>query len=227
MIFLELSHIHNSNYLGGGRIPSWYIVTKGHTATTDLTLSWDEIYSRMKSNTRNEVKRAIKEGVVVECNYDYASFVPFYNEFCDSKGLDLKINEHTLSKYDRMLITIARKDETILCMHAIVLDKQDCVAMLFYSCSKRLSGDVDKKLIGWANRLLHYKELEMFKKQGYKKYEWHSLVTDPSHPNYSIGQFKLSFGGELHETVSVRTPLFVFMKWIQRQIHLVKKLCTR
>lgn len=210
---------------GGKNIPFWYKVSHGHTATSDLTLPWDEIYSRMKSNTRNEVKRAEKEGVVMECNYDYEAFVPFYNDFCDSKGIPFKINVDTLRKYDKMLITVAKKDSLVLCMHATVVNSKDGEAMLFYSCSQRLSDGVDRKLIGWANRFLHFKELQMFKNQGLKKYEWHSLVVDPEDIRYSIGQFKLSFGGELHETTNVQTPLFVFMKWIQKLLIKTRDKC--
>lgn len=209
--------------LGGGRIPFWYKVSYGHTATTDLTLPWEEIYSRMKSNTRNETKRAEKEGVVMECNYDYDAFVPFYNDFCDSKGIPYKIKSvNTLKKYDKMLITVAKKDNQILCMHATVVNPKDGEAMLFYSCSPRLADGVDRKLIGWANRFLHYKELQMFKEQGFKRYEWHSLVVDPEDSRYSIGQFKLSFGGDLHETINLQTPLFVIMKYIQALLKKVR-----
>lgn len=98
----------------------------------------------MKSNTRNEIRRAEKENCLFEYNYDYKSFVPFYNEFCKSKGMEDKINEHTLEKYNRTLITMAKRGNTVLAMHATVINKEDKEAMLLYSCSTRLNTDVDK-----------------------------------------------------------------------------------
>lgn len=201
------------------KIPFWYKKTEGHSASTDLKLSLDDIMMQMKSNTRNEIKRAIKEGCTFEYNYNYEEFVAFYKDFSLNKGLNDNMDIHTLAKYDKMIITIAKKDGKPLAMHATVINQKDKVAMLFYSCSHRFSEDTDRKLIGWANRYLHFKDLELFKEIGMERYEWHSVCMDKSRPaNYNIGQFKLSFGGELYPTISLKTPMFIFMKFIQKLI---------
>ncbi len=201
-----------------GRVipPFWYKKEIGYTSTLDLTQSLDEIFSKMKSNTRNEVRRAEKEGITFEYNFDYDAFIPFYNEFSESKGLHENIDYDRVAKYDKTYITIAKHGDTILAMHAIVVNEEDSVAMLLLSGSQRLETGVDRKMIGWGNRYLHFKEFELFKSLGIKKYEWNGVVIDPEDKEcWNITQFKLSFGSESKESVLLKTPLFVFMKAIQ------------
>lgn len=201
-------------------IPCWYKRINGETSTIDLTQTAEELYGAIKSNTRNEIKRAQKEGCTFDYNYDYESFVPFYNDFCESKGLNDSINVHTLAKYNKTLITrVLSSEGVVLAMHATVINDQDKEAMLLYSCSKRLSEGVDRKLIGWGNRYLHWAEIEYFKSIGMKRYEWNGVCTDPEQTAvYNISQFKLAFGGGAKNTIGLRTPLFVFLKSIQKML---------
>lgn len=201
-------------------IPFWYEKHPGETATIDLTKSEEELYKDMKSNTRNEIKRAEKEGCTFETNYDYELFVPFYNAFCESKGLAEKITVATLAKYDKMIIGVVRHGDTILAMHANVVNQKDGSATLFYSCSMRMNENVDRKLIGWGNRYLHWKEFLLFKEMKLNRYEWNGISSDPDHPEWvSISQFKLGFGGTAKYSMGLRTPLFIIMKKIQKWMH--------
>ena len=208
----------------GKTIPFWYKKIPVETSTLNLTLPTDALLSAMKSNTRNEIRRAEKENCLFEYNYDYKSFVPFYNEFCKSKGMEDKINEHTLEKYNRTLITMAKRGNTVLAMHATVINKEDKEAMLLYSCSTRLNTDVDKKLIGWSNRFLHYQEFMLFKKWGIERYEWNGICTNPELRDvYNISLFKLSFGSEAKPQLNLRTPLFVLFKELQKLLKKMRK----
>lgn len=212
-IFLPVTY---TQYERSENIPFYYKKISGESCTLDLTQSLEDLLSGMKSNTRNEIKRAEKEGIYVEYNKDYESFVPFYNTFCQSKGLDDEINVHTLAKYDETIITMAKYNDMILAMHATVINKKDKEAMLLYSCSMRLTDGVDRKMIGWGNRYLHYKEFLLFKEWGIERYEWNGICTNPERKDvYNISLFKLAFGGTAKATIGLRTPLFVIMKKIQ------------
>lgn len=207
-----------TQYLGAHeKIPFYYKKIYGETATLDLTKPLDVLFQDMKSNTRNEIRRAEKEGCVFEYNYDYDSFVPFYNDFCISKGLkELIYTSATLKKYDKTIITMAKYNGLVLAMHATVVNEQDQCALLLYSCSRRLNENVDRKMIGWGNRYLHWKEFELFKKMGCTRYEWNGVCTNPEKKEvYNISQFKLSFGGNAVPSLGLRSPLFVFLKSIQ------------
>lgn len=190
-------------------IPSGFKKIYGTTATIDLTQSMDELLAKMHSTTRNEVRRAQKENIVVDIVHDNKTFVKYYNSFAKEKGLPT-INETHLTKYGSSVMLVqARFNEHILSMHATMIDNEEKIAGLLYSCSTRLDESVDKKMVGWANRYLHYKEFEILKGMGMAKYEWCGVCLDPEKPDrYSIGQFKLKIGGEVRQDLTLRSPLF-------------------
>lgn len=205
-----------TQYEGTKKPAFWYKKELGYTSTIDLTKSLDELLSNMKSNTRNEIRRAEKEGCTFEYNFDYNAFIPFYNVFSNSKGLNEDIDYNRIAKYDKTYITIVKHGDTVLAMHAVVVNVQEKVAMLLLSGSQRLDEGVDRKMIGWGNRYLHYKEFELFKSMGIERYEWNGVVVDPEDKEcWNISQFKLSFGSEPKESIILKTPLFVILKKVQ------------
>lgn len=199
-------------------VPFWYRKVHAHSAHIDLRQDIDKIFFEFKTSVRNEIRRAQKEGCIVEFDKNYGSFVTFYNNFCEEKGIsDLKTNDATLSKYDYILISRVKYNGDMLCAHATLIDENSKLAMLMYSCSNRLRDGANKNLTGWANRFLHYKEFEHFKGLGLEIYEWNGVNIDPNTPEkYSIGKFKLGFGGEEEDILMLQTPLFVFMKFVQK-----------
>lgn len=196
-------------YLGDvSKAPKYYHIENGYSCKTDLGQSMDDIMASMKSNTRNEIRRAEKEGCEYVTDVSFEEFVPFYNDFCKSKGFSDLTTIGRLEKYRTTKITKVVHNGMTLSMHAHVVDEEAKLVFLLFSCSPRLDAGVDKKLIGWANRYLHYKDMELFKSMGIQIYEWAGLTLDTNDPRYSIGQYKLSFGGELYSTVALHTPLY-------------------
>ena len=189
-----------STYLGKG---TWGMASKkGHTIHIDLTQDKEEIFSGFKKNTRNEVRRAIREDYFFDPVIDLQEFVDFYNNFAKEKALALITPGH-LAKYGKSIIMFkAGVNGTTLCMHASTLDNEEKIAALLYSASVRLNDGIEKKSVGFANRFLHYKEFLVFKEMGYEKYDFSGVCIDENQPDkYLIGLFKKSFGGE--ETTSI------------------------
>jgi len=214
---LPLSDLWHAVFYAGYRgdikhIPFYYSVTHGHSAVSDLSISLEEILGSMKSNTRNEIRRAEREGIEFEANISFDEFVPYYNAFAESKGLEDRVNLQRLTKYDKTIITKATHNGITLAMHATVVNMEQKLAFLLFSCSPRLDADVDKKMIGWGNRFLHYKDFEYFKSIGIETYDWSGICTDPENPKYSIGQFKLSFGGTLIDSYVLKSPIYVVLE---------------
>jgi len=199
-------------------VPSWYRKIPGHSCLTDLSLPMDDIMAAMKSNTRNEIRRAIKEGCAFAVVKDVHEFVPFYNAFCASKGFPDYTDAARLKKFRHILITKAMQGDQVLAMHVNQLDSESHTALLILSGSQRLDAGVDKKLIGWGNRFLHYKELEYLKDKGYTTYDWSGICLDPNDEKYSIGQFKLGFGGKLIESPSLMTPLYALLERVRAKV---------
>ena len=205
------------------KIPFYYSKYTGHSSYIDLTEPMDTIFASMKSNTRNEIRRAEREGITAQEGNSMERFIEFYNDFCKSKGLNDLTSQSRMSKYPNVMLTEAVQGGNILAMHANVLDEGSRIAFLLYSCSPRFESGIDKKLIGWGNRYLHYKDLEWLKEKGYKIYDWSGVCTDPDNPRYSIGQFKLSFGGKLVESIVLKSPLFFMAEWLRSVVRKVRE----
>ena len=197
----------------GKTIPAYYKVVVRNTNVIDLTQDINVILAKMKSNTRNEIRRAEREGCVCEFTEDVIDFIPFYNAFAKDKGLDDSLTVRSLIQYGKICIGIAKHGDSILSMHATAIDTDSKKAMLLYSCSPRLEDDIDKKMIGWGNRLLHYKEFEYFKQVGMIEYDWNGVCLDPNQTEkYNIGLFKQAFGGINKNNVCLFSPIYRLLK---------------
>ena len=200
-----------SDYLGNiSRIPFFFKKSVGHTTSIDLSRDINTIFLGMKSNTRNEIRKAEREEFKAYFDCSPEDFVRYYNVFANEKGLSF-ISNYNLTKYHNIILAATKSGDDILSMHATIVDKDEKIAALLYSCSIRLNENIDSKKVGWSNRYLHYKEFEYLKSLGIKKYEWSGVSIDPEDKaRYNIGQFKLSFGGDgVRECYHLYTPLFV------------------
>ena len=201
--------IHYFNYLGDRENIPWYYFKKvGVSCVSDLSRGIGTIMAAMKSNTRNEIRRAIKEGCSFYVDDDIDAFVPYYNDFCRSKGLNDYTSKRRILKYKDILSTRVEHNGMVLARHINILDKVGKNAFLMFSCSPRLDENVDRRMIGWANKFLHYKDLEWLVNAGFARYDWSGICLDKNDARYSIGQFKLSFGGEITRPLMLRTPLY-------------------
>lgn len=201
-----------SNYLGSSH---WGMISsKGHTSLIDLNQTEEDLLSSFKSNTRNEVRRAIRDGFFFEKVESIDEFVSFYNDFAKEKNLEL-ITPYKIERFGNQVILFkSGLNGVTMTMHASTLDWDLKQASLLYSASLRFDENVDRKNIGFSNRYLHYMEFLEFKKMGLKKYNFVGVCIDPEQKEkYSIGQFKRGFGGEEYDDVRLQSyPLVIVNK---------------
>ena len=209
--------VHYITYRGDkSKIPFWYSKEVNRTGIQNLRMDDDQFLRSFKPNTRNEIRRAEKEGCLFETNIPFEKFVTYYNKFATEKGL-VNIDVGTLAKYNRIVTTssIIMNDfgtMQILAMHATLFSEEDKSATLMYSCSPRLEDGIDSKLIGWGNRYLHYRDFILFRNMGAERYEWNGIcVNSREHECYGIRKFKLGFHSEEVENIGLRTPLLMLM----------------
>lgn len=206
-----------NNYLGA---PVFGMCKKiGHTIVVDLSLNEDELLSNCKSNTRNEIRRAIRENFFFEKEESISNFVKYYNDFASEKGIPT-ITESDITCYaDHIEIYKSGKDGKIMTMHANIIDEDNNTATLLYSASIRLSDGVDRKDIGFSNRFLHYKEFILFKQNNLRQYDFNGISIDPDDKErYAISQFKASFGGEQKEVTWLYSWPFIIINKIKNII---------
>lgn len=207
-------------YLGG---PSFLLKLmrhrQHHTVIVDITKNPEEILQGCKSNTRNEIRRAEREGVSFGYIDSLQEFVDYYNAFAVEKNLPM-ITRNNVEKYGgNMIITKCMFEGKILSMHASLIDKETGRSSLLYSASIRLAEGVDRKLIGMANRYLHYQDFLAFKERGCVSYDFSGVCNDPNQPEkYNIGLFKKSFGGEEVDQESYSSYPFLLAYALKRFI---------
>lgn len=220
--------IHYFDYSGDQEKVPWYYVKKvGVSCVSDLTIGIDKIMASMKSNTRNEIRRAIKEGCEFYVDDDLDAFVPYYNDFCRSKNLNDYTSKARIQKFKSFLSTRVERNGVVLARHINILDYSGKNAFLMFSCSSRLDENADRKLIGWANKFLHYKDLGWLMEAGFERYDWSGICLDKNDERYSIGQFKLSFGGEIKYPLMLRTPLYCFLEKFRGIVMILRSILSK
>lgn len=195
-----------TNYLGD-IIPFGYKCRKGHTSIINLQNNEDTIFMGMKSNYRNEIRKAMSLDISSLKEDNVEDFINYYNNFAIKKDLPT-IKENNILKYSHFCISKALYLDNVLAYHAYIIDDDNKIVRLLYSCSVRLSDCVDSKIIGYANKYLHYQDILCFKKDNYKFYDFAGVCLNPDDKEkYSIGLFKRGFGGEVIEIRNYDSPL--------------------
>ena len=171
-----------------------FIKQEAYTAYIDISGNSEEFFSKFKKNTRYEINRAKREGVLYEIIDDIDVFFKYYNDFARSKNLEL-LRYDTLLKYkNHIIISQAIKGDEILSMHVHLVNND--IAMLLYSASqfRNLTDNKARNLVGYANRFLHYEDMLYFKSRGCKTYDFggYSYGTE-NEVEQRINQFKDSF----------------------------------
>lgn len=176
------------------------------TKIIDLSKASSDNFAELSSSTRYKIKRALREGIVPQFNSkpnegDIDSFASHYDTFAAQKGLPfcnrtkLKLLRSLLS----LIITSAHnKHGGLLVTHAYIADHDSKRLRLLYSASLfRGTNDTEERnLIGRANRLLHWFEIENAPNHGYLHYDLGGFPIGINDPEKSaIARFKSEFGG--------------------------------
>ncbi len=176
-------------------------ITPQSTLITDLSLTQDELWSKIKKNTRYEIRRAEKEGIEIkyylgkETPRDILlSFEKVYNQMYKSKGKKTTFNKKIVEQYmknEMIAFSIALYESEPLVFHSYIYDEDH--TRFFYSCSPFRDEPEMANLIGRMNRLLHWNDFLWFKNMGVTEYDWGGINSDTNPDN--IAKFKMSFGG--------------------------------
>lgn len=187
---------------------------KCFTKIIDISQNNDEIFRKFKKNTKYEINRAKKEGIIFNVEEKPEQFVKFYNVFAESKKRPLIRLEYIKSFKNNLIITKASDGRCDLVMHAYLIDSEAKRVRLMNSASLfRYETYIDKsQLIGMANRYLHFADILFFKDRKFIIYDLggydYELKDDEC---MAINKFKDSFGGDLlEESIYISYPLYAY-----------------
>lgn len=192
-----------------------------HSLHIDLTRESDDIFKDFARNTRAQIRKCTENDTGLSFEFVdrptpalAAEFEAFYNEFALSKGLS-PVPHTRLRAYfesDSVLLARALEGPRTLVWHVNVTAGP--YATLMYSASQFRSGDEEfRKLVGRANRRLHWEELLHFKRAGLRTFDfggWYAGSTDTA--RLSINRFKEEFGGTKVLEFSVTENRSLFAK---------------
>ena len=198
--------------------PKGWVKIDFTTLHNNLLEDADVLFSKIAKNTKYKINRAMKEGVETG-KASLEEFLPFFNDFAPTRNLK-KLTRNNLKAYkDALIITKTFQNETVFAMHAYVVDKEEGRARLLYSATvNRDTSSIDLNMVGRANRLLHWKDMLMFKDLGLSIYDWGGIAGDPeAKETAGIDSFKMAYRG-----IPVEEPHYEHKKLI-----ILKRLLRR
>lgn len=173
------------------------------TPVIQLSKCSDDIWTGMNQKScRSEIRKAERLEFVITSNNGRYDSLDLLNESIRRIGYR---SELTRKEWDSLLEThdvhTVRFEDTPVATHVIMRHHPYRARLLLSACQDR-NNESFRKLIGPANRLLHWHEIQHYQNLGYDIYDFGGCDLDPQHPEYLITKFKLSFGTEiLHEHI--------------------------
>lgn len=173
-----------------------------HTLLVDLTLEVGLILSSFDSNTKSQIRAAEADAKIIIEIFDkstadqFGEFLNFYDEFSRSKSIwpiwppRLK----ALHETGRLILSRVVRDQETLVWHACLWTGNRFVVL--YSASLRHTDQSFRKLVGQANRLLHWREMQLLKERGCQIYDFCGLYAGVEDKALLlVNRFKEEFGG--------------------------------
>lgn len=184
-----------------------------HTLTVDILQAEESILSACTSNCRNEIRKGKKMGMEFHAGPMRQTDGDFINNFLRTKKLG-RFNRAYLIDPETV-VCMASLDGVRLATHMYFVSSSAGRARLVYSAvadpvSITCESEVPtQRLIGIANRFLHYSAMLHFKMQGLKVYDFGGIGLEEGDPKIKgINEFKRSFGGTLITEYNY-TPLLI------------------
>ena len=160
------------------------------------------IFSGFLPNYRNEIRKAEKDGLVIEFTKDFDWYLNFHNEFSISKGLPIVRKELLAAYQDDLIVSFVKCDDIILCAHVHQIYPTIGVVRLLFSSSYRFKILGNSQLVGRANKWLHWEDMKNFKEMGIVYYDFGGYSGSAiDQKKIGIDKFKKGFGGNLVETI--------------------------
>lgn len=166
------------------------------TLLIDLSKNEDEIFEKYDKDTKYEIRRAKKEGIIFEEFKDKNYFLNIYNKMSENLQINKITKERLESFGENLIITRAIFDKYDIIYHAYIYD-EDRVRLLY--SVRNMTDKVENKIYGFANRFLHDEDIKFFKKNKKKFYDFGGIGNGKSKKTDNIDKFKYSFGGEPSE----------------------------
>jgi lipid II:glycine glycyltransferase (peptidoglycan interpeptide bridge formation enzyme) len=176
-------------------------VLKEQTSLINLEKSSEELYSKINRTFKYHIHKAESIGITTHVDYSPTpqicnQIMSEFSVFANKKQIEWNPNRiKALRKLNKIIISEAFLKEERIVTHVYLHDANRVVLLHSYN-PKDIA---DKKMQGYANKYLHWKEILSFKNFGLKLYDFGG-INMRQHPG--ISKFKISFGGEVRDCYS-------------------------
>jgi len=172
-----------------------------YTLHIDLKEDKDDIFKKFYSNTRNEIRKNLKDD---EVQYSYIQnpnkekikiFMDNLKKFMKQKDNDMDYDFLLQQGYNfqnNIIITSVVKDELVLAEHLYLVDE---TRVRYKSgISYRFDTQIDAKVIGRSNRGLHWYDIQLFKDKKFEIYDFGGIAYNTKDKaKLNINKFKERF----------------------------------
>ena len=183
----------------GGKISPMHLAAE-HTVILDLEKSEDTLLANMRRQTRYEVRRAAKLGIIVESGNSMELFKAFHQaqmataarqHFVPPDLKTLLAERKAFGDNAKIYIAKTAEDKAPIAYGLILIDGEEAE---YYEAA---STDLNRKLPGAY--ALQWQVIKDLKKQGIKRYNLWGIAppNQPHHRYAGVTTFKTGFGGEI------------------------------
>ena len=175
-----------------------------HTIELDLDQDTDTITANFSKQIRQQARVAETEGITCSFdNHETARFVDFFNDFARKKNTSLVSLRRMEEFGDDIKLSFALYNGEVLAAHSYLTDRETGIVRHHHAATRRLDDEIDRNLIGRANKYLTTRNIFYFKEQGYKIFDFGGYAKDTTDESLKgINNYKLLFGGKVAESVN-------------------------
>ena len=178
-----------------------------YTLVVDLTLPDEQLLANMQSGTRYEIRRAqTKDALefrapIAPDASSLAAFHDFFAQFAAGKGLSpvrIKYLQAAARAGVLRLGSMAQEGEVVVWHSYVLIGSR--VRLLHSASLFRCQPSARRGLIGRANRLLHWLEMQHFRATGATLFDFGGWYGGQDHEDFMrINEFKEGFGGTVRQ----------------------------
>lgn len=191
------------------------------TVVNDLTLDPNLILKNINRQTRNAIRQARNYGIQCRMGMQLDRFIKFYNQFANTIRIVPSRLDELESIGSSLFISYSSLNGTICCAHSYLVDRKNKRVTLYQSASARYFSLVyEPKIIGIANKLLHYEDILFFKSLGFEIYDFGGYFEYLNGNNKrGLNEFKLLFGGTISNQFQYFSLPLYFLKKLKRFLY--------
>lgn len=194
-----------------------------HTLLTDLSVDEARIFQNFPKDTRNQIRRCEREQhFTLSLHTPLEQFIPLYNHFAQERRLSPFSYEDAanIGHDNYRIFSVDHEGQPIICHLYLLSAATGVINLLISAATSKYNHDTEmRKIMGHANRCLHWQGMRHFKTAGFHTYDWGGYVLNTDDPTMQgINRFKRTFQGTLTPIYNYYSPAYTLIEKVRKII---------